>query len=67
MMVYNVLGEMVKSLASGDVVTGNYKVTWNGTNNHGQTVATGIYFYRLIVTSNGTPQYVITKKMLMMK
>ncbi len=65
--VYNILGEMVTSLASGDIVSGNYKVSWNGTNNHGQSVASGIYFYRLVVTSNGAQQYVITKKMLLTK
>ena len=65
--VYNILGEMVTSLANGDIVSGNYKVSWNGTNNHGQSVASGIYFYRLVVTSNGAQQYVITKKMLLTK
>ncbi|HTR82789.1 MAG TPA: multiheme c-type cytochrome [Bacteroidota bacterium] len=65
--VYNILGELVTSLANGDIVSGNYKVTWNGTNNHGQSVASGIYFYRLVVTSNGAPQFVTTKKMLLTK
>ncbi len=65
--VYNILGELVKTLASGNIVSGNYKVTWNGTNNHGVSVASGIYFYRLIAETNGAGNYVITKKMLLMK
>jgi len=65
--VYNILGELVKTLASGDIVSGNYKVTWNGTNNHGVSVASGIYFYRLVAESKGAANYVITKKMLLMK
>ncbi|HTY11779.1 MAG TPA: FlgD immunoglobulin-like domain containing protein [Bacteroidota bacterium] len=65
--VYNILGELVKTLVSGDIVSGHYKVTWNGTNNHGATVSSGIYFYRLVAQSNGAPNYIVTKKMLMMK
>jgi formate-dependent nitrite reductase cytochrome c552 subunit len=65
--VYNILGELVKTLVNGDIVSGNYKVTWNGTNNHGTSVASGIYFYRLVAQSNGAANYVVTKKMLMMK
>ena len=65
--VYNILGELVKTLASGDIVSGNYKVSWNGTNTHGVSVASGIYFYRLVAESKGAPNYVITKKMLMTK
>ncbi len=65
--VYNILGELVKTLVNGDIVSGNYKVTWNGTNSHGVTVSSGIYFYRLVAQSNGAANYIITKKMLMMK
>ena len=65
--VYNILGELVKTLVNGDIVSGNYKATWNGTNNHGTSVASGIYFYRLVAQSNGAANYVVTKKMLMMK
>jgi len=65
--VYNILGELVKTLTSGEIVSGNYKVTWNGTNNHGTSVASGIYFYRLVAESKGAANYVVTKKMLLMK
>ncbi len=65
--VYNILGELVKTLTNGNIVSGNYKVTWNGTNNYGSSVASGIYFYRLVAQSNGAANYVVTKKMLLMK
>jgi formate-dependent nitrite reductase cytochrome c552 subunit len=65
--VYNILGELVKTLTNGDIVSGNYRVTWNGTNNNGTSVASGIYFYRLVAESKGAANYVITKKMLLMK
>ncbi len=65
--VYNILGELVKTLVNGDIVSGNYKVTWNGTNNNGASAASGIYFYRLVAQSSGAANYVVTKKMLLMK
>jgi predicted CXXCH cytochrome family protein len=65
--VYNILGELVATLASGDIVSGNYTVSWNGTNRQGTSVSSGIYFYRLAVSSNGAQEYTVTKKMLMTK
>ncbi len=65
--VYNILGELVATLASGDIVSGNYTVSWNGTNRQGTSVSSGIYFYRLAASSNGAQDYTVTKKMLMTK
>jgi flagellar hook assembly protein FlgD len=40
--IYNVLGELVETIVSGDRAAGNYQVTWDASN-----VASGMYFYRL--------------------
>lgn len=45
--IYNVLGQSVKTLVNENFTTGNYKVSWNGTNEAGLLVSSGIYFYRL--------------------
>lgn len=45
--VYNVNGELVKTLINGTVDAGNNTVEWNGTDNNGKTVASGAYTYRL--------------------
>jgi endoglucanase len=45
--VYNVRGELVKTLASGVQPAGDYSVQWNGTNQQGIAVTSGLYFYRL--------------------
>lgn len=45
--VYNLLGEMVKTLLSDELIHGEYQVSWDGTNQSGDLVASGIYFYQL--------------------
>jgi hypothetical protein len=45
--VYNMLGQRVKTLVDQPMNAGIHNVAWNGTNEIGETVANGIYFYRL--------------------
>jgi hypothetical protein len=45
--VFNVLGQRVKVLVSENQKPGYHSVVWDGTDNLGDKVATGIYFYRL--------------------
>jgi len=60
--VYNVKGQLVKTLVNGNVTIGDHKVVWNGTDNSGQSVSSGVYFYRL--TTSGNTE---TRKMMLMK
>jgi hypothetical protein len=57
LQVYNVLGQLVATLASGQEQAGKYIVTFNG-----DRFASGVYFYRLSAGSVN-----ITKKMMMIK
>ncbi len=46
--VYDVTGRMVRVLVDSDRVdAGEHRVTWDGTNDHGIAVSSGVYFYRL--------------------
>jgi hypothetical protein len=45
--VYNVKGELVKTLASGKAEAGEHQAAWDGTNVRGYRVTSGIYFVRL--------------------
>jgi hypothetical protein len=45
--VYNVLGEKVKTLVDGFETAGLKRVQWDGTDDKGRAVASGIYFYRI--------------------
>lgn len=60
--VFNVLGEKVKTLVDGPMAAGSHSVEWNSTNARGETVASGVYFYRIAAGEN-----VATRKMMLMK
>jgi hypothetical protein len=45
--VYNVRGQIVKTLLDGHIEAGTHKMNWNGTNARGSKVSSGIYFIRL--------------------
>jgi hypothetical protein len=59
--VYDIMGREIMSLVNASQTAGNYTVQLNATN-----IASGVYFYRLIASSNGTDN-VITKKMNVIK
>jgi hypothetical protein len=60
--VFNVLGQRVTDLVNGYREAGSYDVIWDGKDDAGQSVASGVYFYRI-----KTDQFNDTKKMLLLK
>ena len=59
---YNLLGQRVRTLVEETKPPGYHQVIWNGRDNGGNTVASGVYFYHLIAGS-----YAETKKMTLLK
>jgi len=45
--IYNTLGQEIRTLVNEEQAAGDYQITWNGTDNQGLSVASGIYIYRL--------------------
>jgi hypothetical protein len=45
--IYNVLGQVVRTLVRELQPAGTYTVNWDGTNDQGTSVGSGIYFYRI--------------------
>ncbi|MEA2104953.1 MAG: fibronectin type III domain-containing protein [Candidatus Cloacimonadota bacterium] len=45
--IYNIKGQMVRSLTAREYTSGVYNLIWNGINESGQTVKNGIYFYKM--------------------
>jgi len=61
--VYNMLGQMVTKAVYNNLQVGQYTYMWNGTDMHGSSVASGVYFYELQVGN----QFRDIKKMVLMK
>jgi len=74
-VIYNLKGQKVKSFDSNaelnaapriqrhqDDSDGNYSIIWNGIDDNGKSVSSGIYFYKL-----KTGNFEKTKKMILMK
>ena len=47
--VYDVTGRLVKTLLKGSQKAGYYRMEWGGRDNGGRQVASGVYFYSLVV------------------
>lgn len=60
--IYDVTGAIVKTLESRHRKRGRYEIGWNGENDRGEAVASGIYFYRL-----AAPGYTQTRKMVLVR
>lgn len=60
--VFDLNGQEVKTLVNDMLEPGQYAVEWDGTNNHGETVAGGVYIYRMVVGD-----FVATRKMILLK
>jgi hypothetical protein len=60
--IYNVLGRKIKTLVDEMKSPGIYQVVWDGTDEKGDMVSSGVYFYQL-----KAKDYKETKKMVLMK
>jgi len=60
--IYNIKGQKVKQLVSDQLSTGQHSAVWNGKDNNGRSVSSGIYFYKL-----KTGNFEKTRKMILMK
>jgi hypothetical protein len=60
--IYNILGQKVKSLIAQTQGAGVHSVSWDGTNEHGKSVATGTYIYRITAGN-----YLSERKMMLQK
>jgi hypothetical protein len=62
--VYNMLGQVVKTLVDNQFQNaGRYTLQWDATNNSGQPLSSGVYFYRVLAGG----EFQSHKKMLLLK
>ena len=60
--IYNVKGQMVRKLVNEVKAAGDHVAVWNGTDNNGRAVSSGVYYFKM-----NTGKYSSTKKMILMK
>jgi hypothetical protein len=60
--VFNILGQQVATLVDEEYDAGVHEVVWDGANDNGSQVASGIYFYKM-----DTEEFVRTRKMVLMR
>jgi hypothetical protein len=60
--VFNIKGEKVRTLVDGEMEAAFHTVTWNGVDDSGRNVGSGVYFYKM-----RAGKYTSTKKMILMK
>jgi flagellar hook assembly protein FlgD len=66
--VYNMLGQEVATLVDGENKAGYVTTVWNGRDQYGTAVASGVYIYRVVARPvGGGAEFVTQKKMMMLK
>ena len=60
--IFDVVGRKVKTLLNSNAQPGRYSITWNGTNDYGEPVSAGMYFYQMRTSS-----FQSVKKLILMK
>ena len=60
--IYNISGQLVKTLVNEQQRAGNYKLSWDGRDESGKKVSSGIYFYKF-----KTDDYTETRKMTLLR
>ncbi|RMG94891.1 MAG: T9SS C-terminal target domain-containing protein [Chloroflexi bacterium] len=62
LQIFDITGRKVRTLIDSDLPAGNHVVQWDGTNDAGQPVSSGLYFYRL-----NAGKFQQTRKMLLLR
>jgi serine protease AprX len=73
--IYNILGQKVRTLVDEPKTAGKHEVIWDGKDDEGKDVASGIYFYQLTVRQAHRPEQsrgtvgerTLTKKMVLLR
>ena len=61
------MGTLVRTLDEGDKGAGQHTTLWDGRNDDGEKVSSGVYFYQLRAKVDGQSDYNKTKKMVIVR
>ena len=60
--IFNTLGHEIKTLVNSKQNNGSYSIQWDGSDNHGNRVSSGVYLYHLNANSfNQTRRMILLK------
>jgi hypothetical protein len=62
MSIFNIRGQLIKTISMESIPAGQHSIVWQGNDNGGKSVASGVYFYKM-----KTNDYTLTKKMILLK
>ena len=62
LQIYNIKGQLVKTLVNEELEADYYQFNWNGTDSASKHVSSGVYFYKM-----KAGKFVSVKKMILMK
>lgn len=62
LVIYNILGQKVKTLVNDFLSPGEYSITWDSTDNNNNLVSSGVYFYSLAIN-----EVFLQKKMILIR
>jgi len=62
LIIYSTMGQMIKKIYAGDLPMGKHTFTWDGLNDGGNAVSSGVYIYQLVTLGS-----TINNKMILIK
>jgi hypothetical protein len=62
LQIFDSNGKRIRTLLTGNLPSGEHNITWDGTNDSGQRVSSGMYFYKLL-----SGRFISVKRMLLVK
>ena len=69
--VYNILGQEIRTLARKQFSPGIHALQWDGKDNNGSAVASGVYFYRMVASDRSVDSqqdvFVQTRRMILVR
>ncbi len=67
LVVYDITGRVVRTLASGQHTAGNHQVAWDATDSSGHKVGSGMYFFSVRFRTADGGRFLMSRKMLLLK
>jgi flagellar hook assembly protein FlgD len=67
LLVFDILGQLVRTLVSSEQPAGRFAALWDGTDESGNRLASGMYVYRMDAVDGSGRSTVLSRKMMLLK